>query len=135
MLADSIRDQGSAVRMWAWADTLSGWPSVAPRPGDELRGCPHWESAHIWSAASNCWCQGSSAKVLIPEPQSSQAQDAVDDIVKQGGCGGGKDPGLWGGAEAQGCWAVVLRGAWGIRCVYIKRKHFIISMCVVAAFL
>jgi len=60
---------------------------------------PHREMAHFWSVARNCWCQGSSAKVLIPEPQSSQAQDVVDDIVKQGVRGARKDPGLPSSAE------------------------------------
>lgn len=58
-----------------------------------------------------------------PEPQSScQAQDVVDDIVEQAVCWRESDPGLPSSAEAQGCPAAVLRGAWGICYVYTKRN-------------
>ena len=61
-------------------------------------GSPH----NFVSRLGNFWCDGSSAIVLIPEPQSRQAQEAVG-VVTRDLQGGGKASGLPSCAEAQHC--------------------------------
>lgn len=64
--------------------------------------CLHRESARFCQLPRELWCDGSSAIVLIPEPQSRQAQEAVG-VVTRDSQGGRKASGLPSCTEAQRC--------------------------------